>query len=41
MIRSHAFLFRLLLLLMVVAVIATALGGFSWDGGDAAPLAGW
>jgi hypothetical protein len=41
MIRSHALLFRVLLLLIVVAVIATAVGGFSWDGGEAAPLAGW
>ena len=40
MIRSHALLFRLLLLLIIVAVIATAVGGFSWDGGEAAPLAG-
>jgi hypothetical protein len=40
MIRSHALLFRLLLLLIVVAVIAAAAGGFSWDGGEAAPLAG-
>jgi len=41
MIRSHALLFRLLLLLIIVAVIATAVGGFSWDGGEAAPLAGF
>ena len=40
MIRSYVLLPRLLLLLIIVAVIATAVGGFSWDGGEAAPLAG-
>jgi hypothetical protein len=39
MIRSHAPLVRLLLLLIIVAAIATAVGGFSWDGPDAAPIA--
>jgi len=41
MIRSHAPLLRLLLLLIVVAAIATAVGGFSWDGPEAAPFASW
>jgi len=41
MIRSHALLFRLLLLLIVVAAVATAVGGFSWEGPDAAPLTSW
>jgi hypothetical protein len=40
MIRSHASLFRLLLLLMVVLGVAAAVGGFSWDP-DAAAVAAW
>jgi hypothetical protein len=41
MISSHASLFRLLLLLLVVAAVATALGGFSWGGPESALLGSW
>jgi hypothetical protein len=41
MIRSHASLVRLLLLLLVVAAVATALGGFSWDGPESAFIGSW
>jgi len=37
---SHASLLRLLLVLIVVAALAAALGGFSWDGPDVANF-GW